>query len=202
MKTRLLNAGHTAIGYLGYLAGHRTTAELMADPVFSAFLTRLMAEEIAPLLPPVPGVDLDDHQVTLLDRLRNPRMPDQLARLGRRGSTKIPNYLLPSLREAIEQERPYRLLCLAVAGWLRFLRGEDYAGDKVPVEGPRTDLVPVAQQAGTDPTPLLSETSIFDHVGRDPRFAEPVRQALEALDREGPREVIERYLAADRPDGP
>jgi mannitol 2-dehydrogenase len=200
VKTRLLNAGHTAIGYLGYLAGLRTTDEVMADPVFRSFLTRLMAEEIAPLLPSPPGVDLAEYQATLLERLSNPRMADELARLGRRGSTKIPNYLLPSVRDAIEQGRPYRLLCVAVAGWLRFMRGSDYAGDEVPVQGPRTDLVAVAQEAGPDAGPLLGEQSIFDHVGRDPRFVEPVQQALEALEREGPREVLERYLATPPQD--
>ncbi len=197
VKTRLLNAGHSAIAYLGYLAGLRTTDEVMADPVFRAFLTRLMAEEIAPHLPEVPGVDLADYQATLLDRLANPRMADQLARLSRRGASKIPNYLLPSVRAALEAGTPHRLLCVAVAGWLRFLRGHDYAGEEVPIQGPRPDLVPLAQEAGGDATPLLSEQSVFDHVGQDPRFADCVQAALSALDRQGPREVIEEFLAAD-----
>jgi mannitol 2-dehydrogenase len=196
VKTRLLNAGHSAIAYLGYLAGHRTTAEVMADPVFRTFLARLMAEEIAPSLPEIPGVDLAGYQATLLDRLANPRMADQLARLSRRGSSKIPNYVLPSVRAAIEEGRPHRLLCLAVAGWLRFLRGADYAGEEVPIQGPRADLVPKAQEAGGDATPLLSERSIFDHIGQDPRFAECVQGALAALDRQGPREVVAEFLDA------
>ncbi|MGY1812641.1 mannitol dehydrogenase family protein [Blastococcus sp. SYSU D00820] len=196
VKTRLLNAGHSAIAYLGYLSGLRTTAEVMADPVFRTFLTRLMAEEIAPGLPPVPGVDLGDYQRTLLDRLANPRMPDQLARLGRRGSSKIPSYLLPSVRAALDEGRPHDLLCLAVAGWLRFLRGEDYAGDEVPIEGPRPDLVPVAQEAGADAAPLLHERAVFDSIGRDPRFAGCVQHALSALEEQGPREVIAARLAA------
>jgi fructuronate reductase/mannitol 2-dehydrogenase len=200
VKTRLLNAGHSAIAYLGYLAGYRTTDEVMADPVFRTFLTRLMAEEIAPHLPEVPGVDLAGYQATLLDRLANPRMADQLARLSRRGSTKIPNYLLPSVRAALEAGTPHRLLCVAVAGWLRFLRGHDYAGEEVPIQGPRPDLVPLAQEAGGDATPLLSEQSVFDHVGQDPRFADCVQAALSALDRQGPREVIEEFLGT-RGDG-
>ncbi len=195
VKTRLLNAGHTAIAYLGYLAGYRTTDEVMGDAVFREFLTRLMAEEIAPSLPEVPGIDLAEYQATLLDRLSNPRMADQLARLSRRGSSKIPNYILPSARAAIDDHRPHQLLCLAVAGWLRFLRGSDYAGAEVPIQGPRPDLVPIAQEAGGDAGPLLSERSIFDHIGQDPRFAECVQRALAALDRQGPREVIEEYLA-------
>jgi mannitol 2-dehydrogenase len=155
-----------------------------------------MAEEIAPHLPEVPGVDLGEYQATLLERLANPRMADQLSRLSRRGSTKIPNYLLPSVRAAMEADRPHQLLCVAVAGWLRFLRGHDYAGDEVPIQGPRPDLVPIAQEAGSDATPLLSEESVFDHIGQDPRFAECVQWALSALDRQGPREVIEEFLAA------
>ncbi|PWW20890.1 fructuronate reductase/mannitol 2-dehydrogenase [Geodermatophilus normandii] len=198
VKTRLLNAGHSAIAYLGYLAGLRTTADVMTDPVFRTFLTRLMAEEIAPSLPEVPGVDLADYQATLLDRLANPRMADQLSRLSRRGSSKIPSYLLPSVRAAVEAGRPHRLLCLAVAGWLRFLRGHDYAGEEVPIQGPRPDLVPLAQEAGGDAGPLLSERSVFDHIGRDPRFADCVQGALSALDRQGPREVIELFLADGR----
>jgi fructuronate reductase/mannitol 2-dehydrogenase len=199
VKTRLLNAGHSAIAYLGYLAGHRTTSDVLADQVFRTFLERLMAEEIAPSLPEVPGVDLAEYQATLLDRLANPRMADQLARLSRRGSTKIPNYLLPSVRAAMDEGRPHQLLCLAVAGWLRFLRGHDYAGEEVPIQGPRPDLVPIAQEAGGDAAPLLSERSVFDHIGQDPRFAECVQRALSALDRQGPREVIEEFLAAGGP---
>jgi fructuronate reductase/mannitol 2-dehydrogenase len=195
IKTRLLNAGHSAIAYLGYLAGYRTTDEVMADPVFRTFLTRLMAEEIGPLLPDVPDLDLAEYQATLLDRLANPRMADQLARLSRRGSTKIPNYILPSVRAATEQGRPHELLCLAVAGWLRFLRGADYAGEEVPIQGPRPDLVPIAQEAGADAMPLLSDESVFGRIGQDRRFSDCVQHALSALDDEGPREVIEKFLA-------
>jgi fructuronate reductase/mannitol 2-dehydrogenase len=155
-----------------------------------------MAEEIAPHLPEVPGVDLAEYQATLLDRLANPRMADQLARLSRRGSTKIPNYLLPSVRAALAAGTPHRLLCVAVAGWLRFLRGSDYAGDEVPIQGPRPDLVPIAQEAGSDATPLLSERAVFDSVGQDPRFADCVQAALSALDRQGPREVLEEFLGS------
>ena len=166
----------------------------MADPVFRTFLARMMAEEIGPLLPAVPGIDLAEYQETLLGRLANPRMADQLARLARRGSSKIPTYVLPSISAAMEQGHPHRLLCLAVAGWLRYLRGADYAGESIHVEGPRPDLVPLAQEAGEDAAPLLSDRSIFGDMGEDPRFAGAVQEALEALCRQGPREVIEQYL--------
>ena len=38
ITARLLNAGHQAVGYLGYLAGYRYTDEVCADPLFAAIM--------------------------------------------------------------------------------------------------------------------------------------------------------------------
>jgi fructuronate reductase/mannitol 2-dehydrogenase len=116
--------------------------------------------------------------------------------LCRRGSTKIPNYLLPSIRAARDEGRPHDLLTLAVAGWIRFLRGYDYAGESVPVEGPRMHLVQVAEDAGADPRPLLADHEVFGDLGAEPSFVAAVEEQLQALEEQGPREVIEQCLAA------
>jgi fructuronate reductase/mannitol 2-dehydrogenase len=195
MKTRLLNGSHTALGYLGYLSGYRTIDEVMADDVFVQYLTRMMAEEIVPHLPDVPGIDLEEYQRTALTRLSNPRMGDQLVRLGRRGSTKVPNYVLPSIAAALEAGTPHRLLCLAVAGWMRYLRGTDYAGHDIDVVDPLGDrLVPLAREGRQEPELLLSERSVFGDLADDERFAAGVEVALRALEEQGPREVIAFHL--------
>ena len=106
MKTRLLNAGHSALGHLGSLAGHVRMDEVMADPDLGQYVTRLMAEEIAPLLPVPDGIDLDAYQRTLLQRFADPAIGDRLERLCRRGSSKVPLYLLPSLRAALDGGHP------------------------------------------------------------------------------------------------
>ena len=41
MKLRMLNGTHSSLAYLGYLAGHETIAETVADPVFAAFCRHL-----------------------------------------------------------------------------------------------------------------------------------------------------------------
>lgn len=195
MKTRMLNASHCALAYLGILAGFSTIDEVLADDTFRAYLEHLMDDEIAPLLPPVPGVDLEDYRRSLVRRFSNPKMGDQLGRLGRRGSTKMPDYVFPSVSAAIEAGRPHQLLLLAVAGWMRFLRGYDYAGNDVPVSGPLSErLVELAREGLTEPEALLTERSVFGGLGDDAGFVAGVEVALRALEEQGPREVIALYL--------
>lgn len=47
------------------------------------------------------------------------------------------SYLLPSLVEARTQGRPHALLTMALAAWLRYLRGYDFDGRPLSVEDPR-----------------------------------------------------------------
>jgi fructuronate reductase/mannitol 2-dehydrogenase len=193
-KKRLLNASHCALGYLGVLAGHRTTAEVMADPVFAAFIGGLV-DEVTPLLPRVEGIDLDAYKGSLLERLANPAIADDLSRLCRRGSTKMPSYLLPSVRESLQAGLPHPLMTLAVAGWFRYLVGEDYAGNPIQIEGPRTEeFVRLARQDGPDPRPLLDVRDVFDSLVEFPSFVRDLEAATHAL-QAGPREAIEAYLS-------
>jgi fructuronate reductase/mannitol 2-dehydrogenase len=199
MKTRLLNAGHSALGYLGFLAdGCETTTEAMANPVIADYLAALMRQEIAGLLPEVPGIDLEAYQRTVLERFANPRINDQLSRLCGRGSTKMPAYLLPSLIEARRLGRPTALLTLAVAGWCRYLRGVDRNGALIDIQDPRRDVLqPLAAQAGPDPRPLLQHTTIFGELGDDPEFVRMLEEAIRDLDEYGPAAAIADHLATE-----
>jgi fructuronate reductase/mannitol 2-dehydrogenase len=197
MKTRLLNGSHSALGYLGHLAGLERIDEVMHDEVLREYVTRLMAEEIGPLLPRPAGIDLAAYQQSLLERFANPAIGDRLERLCRRGSSKVPDHLLPSLRAALEQDRPFELLALAVAGWFRYLRGVDLAGQPIEVEDEHAErLTQLARAAGSDPWPLLAERSLFGDLADDPRLVEALASALQRLDRDGVRATLATALHA------
>jgi mannitol-1-phosphate/altronate dehydrogenase len=195
MKTRLLNASHCALGYLGSLAGHTSIDRLMAEPLFAEYVQRMMDDEVTPLLPPPDGIDLDEYKRILLQRFANPAISDQLYRLCRRGSTKMPHHLLPSLREALAQGRPHRLLTLAVAAWFRYLQGVDVRGRQYAIDDPRAGLLQaLARDGGTDPRPLLGERSIFGDLGDCPAFVAELHAALEQLERDGVRATLTAAL--------
>jgi mannitol 2-dehydrogenase len=197
MKTRLLNAGHSALGHLGSLAGYTRMDDLMADPVFAGYAERLMDDEVTPLLPRPDGVDLADYKRTLLQRFANPAIADRLARLCRRGSAKLPQHLLPSLRQSLTEGRPAPLLTLAVAGFCRYLRGTDDDGRPLPLEDPRAaELQALALAGGGDPRPLLGVRAVFGDLGDDPSFVAELTGALERLDRLGARAAVAAALDA------
>ena len=195
MKLSLLNGSHFAMAYLGFLAGFTTVPILMADPDFRLFIQRLMDEEVTPLLPPVPGIDLTDYKATLLHRFDNPAIKDQITRLCLNGSSKFPQYLRRSLSEAIKMDRPCRLLTLALAGWMRYLTGEDEQGRAYTVDDPRSaELTARAKSGRQDPRPLLELTDIFGDLGQSEAFVRQLSDDLWRLYEGGARAALTAAL--------
>jgi fructuronate reductase/mannitol 2-dehydrogenase len=186
MKTRLLNASHSALGYLGSLAGHECTDELMRDPVFAAYTRQLMEDEISPLLPAV-TTNLPTYCATVRKRLANRAIADRLRRLCRNGSAKVPAHLLSSIAEAREAGRPHELLTLAVAGWCQYLR-EIAPAELDDPQGAR--LQALARASAKDPRPLLADAATFGALGRCARFGAAVQRDMRDLAARGATAVV------------
>ena len=197
VKTRLLNGTHIALACLATLAGYQRTDEAMADDVIFDYVEQLMRDEIQPLLPAVPGMNTPDYRNTLLARLSNPQMSDQLSRLARRGTSKISQFVLPSLQEAIAQGRPHTLLMLAVAGWARYMRGHDLKGRKFRIEDSQAiPVVRLATMASNNPDPLLGH-EMFAEVRAVPGFAERLGDMIADIDEHGVIPTLRRALRDD-----
>lgn len=198
MKIRLLNASHVLIGYLGALAGYRYVHEVIADAVFRQAVTALM-EEVTSVLQPVPGIDLSYYKSTLIQRFANPKIQDQLPRLCLNGSAKLPKFILGSLRDQLERGGEIDYLCLAIAAWCRYLKGQDEQGNTILIEDPLADLL--QQQSflgGLDPSPLLSISEIFgEDLSQSARFVNTVTRELAELDEMGARVMLLK-LAHDK----
>jgi len=195
MKTRLLNASHCAIGALGSLVGLKRADEVMRDPILRPYVERLMAVEVAPLLPPVPGIDLRQYTRTLVERLSNPQIGDSLERLCRSGSTKVAAHVLPSIAAARAEGRGHQLLTLAVAGWLRCQRGADDQGRRLALDDPAAEAMQHAALAGgSDPRPLLAAWDQLGDLSADADFVSALGDALVAFDGNGVRATLAGHL--------
>ncbi len=196
MKIRLLNASHSAMGYLGYLAGFEYIYEIMADSQFRRFIRNFMDQEVTPLLAAVPGIDLDAYKQTLVERCANPTIKDKAARICMDGSAKMPKFILPSIREQLQRGGPTKRLSLVVASWCRYAAGTDEGGKPIVIEDPMAEtLSRQAKQGGKDPRPFLDSSEIFgDDLPNAPGFVEEVGEALRSLYDEGVRATLSKYL--------
>ena len=190
MKLRMLNGTHSSLAYLGYLAGHQTIADTMADPVMAQFVDRLWRSEIIPALTPPPGTDLVAYADALAARYANPAIRHRTWQIAMDGSQKLPQRILGTIAEGRAAGRPVPGLTLAVAAWMRYASGRDEAGGTIEVKDP---LAPqMAALWRDDPAAtvdgFLALSQVFPAVLRDDAgFRADLTDALTRLMRDGAR---------------
>lgn len=179
MKLRLLNGSHLAVSGLGRLIGYDTIDQSMADPLIARMMTALMDRETGPTLPEIPGIDLAAYKSKLVERFANPAIKDTVERV----NTDAPlNVLLDPIRDRLAANAPLDILALALAAWLRRIRGEDEQGRPIDIKHPlAAELRARAIQGGPDPRPLLSLEPLFGPAGADPALVHPVARCLASL---------------------
>ena len=195
MKLRLLNASHQALCYFAYLTGYRLVHDAAGDPLFAEFLRRYMDSEASPTLKPVPGIDLDDYKRTLLERFANPGVRDTIARLCYGSSDRIPQWLLPVIRENLRTGAPIRMSAAVVASWARYAEGVDEDGEQIDVQDQLAEtLVPLARQQRDNPTAFIENRSVFGDLVDDERFVASYTDTLAALHRDGARATLQALV--------
>jgi fructuronate reductase len=194
MKLRLLNASHSGLAYLGYLAGAETVADAMADPALAAFAARLM-DDAAPTLTLPAGTDVDGYSRALLERFRNKSLRHRTWQIAMDGSQKLPQRILGTIADRLALGLPIDAHAMVVAGWMRYVAGIDEAGQEIDVRDPiaaslaalATAAGPVAERLAPA---LLGVVSVFGPLGADPRLRTAVATALARLYAEGARRAV------------
>ena len=190
MKLRLLNGAHSALAYLGYLAGHETIAETMADAALAGFVRRLWQDEILPVVPPPPGADLGAYVAALDARFRNPAIRHRTWQIAMDGSQKLPQRLLGTVRERLARSLPLPCLALVIAAWIRYVGGTDEKGAAIDVRDPLADRLRAVQAAAPDAAgrvrAVLGLSEIFGaDLPGDDRFISAVTDAYTMLMQQG-----------------
>jgi mannitol 2-dehydrogenase len=199
MKLRLLNGGHTTIGYVGDLLGYPYIAEAVADPLLRDLLTHFM-EAVRPTLSPVPRINLDDYTRSIVRRFSNSAIRDQVARICSDGSAKIAKFILPSLNDLLANGRDAPILAFVIASWLHYLRGFDENGRSMTISDSRLVEFKPFRDSGCANARLALETrAVFgDLATAHPAFVEVVQAKLDELRSHGVRAAISGVLAASR----
>jgi fructuronate reductase len=183
-KLRLLNGSHSAIAYLGGLAGLTFVHEVVAAPAARRLVERLWDESASTLNPP-PGLDVAAYRRALMARFDNPSLNHRTRQIAMDGSQKLPQRLLAPLAVRLQRGQPFEALALAVAAWMRWQGGKDDAGEGFTVDDPLATVTRKAWGSASDASgrvaALMAIEAIFP---QELAAAAPVRTALTAaLDR-------------------
>lgn len=150
MKLRLLNGAHSAIAYLGLLAGHDTVAKSFGDPAIRRFVDALWSEA-ATTLPAGVGLDPKSYVAALTARFDNTALQHRTAQIANDGSQKLPQRIVGSALDRRAAGAGADHLMLTVAAWIRAaeLRGTTLPAGHFtdPLDAPLAKIAEAAEPA-------------------------------------------------------
>ena len=204
MKLRLLNGSHSALAYLGFLAGYDFIWQASADPSLGTFIEHLMSEEVMPTLSAPAGVDLVKYGAEIRERFRNPALPHRTRQIAMDGSQKLPQRLLATARERLAGGGSIVHLALAIAGWIRYASGTDEEGKPIAVADPMAEkFAAIAESARGNAAQIadgfLDLAEVFgDDLSGNVTFRRAVSRDVGSLFRDGVRRTLAVHLAHHR----
>ncbi|NRG16267.1 mannitol dehydrogenase family protein [Rhizobiales bacterium] len=195
MKIRILNGGHAVIAYPAGLMGIHFVHEAMENPLVRGFLEKVEREEIIPVVPPVPDTDLDEYYKLIETRFANPKIGDTVHRLCFDGSNRQPQFIIPGIKDRLENGGGISGLALESALWCRYCFGVTDSGAEIAPNDPNWDrLSKKAREAKADPANWLAMDDIYGDVGRSEVFKNAFAGWLSALWANGTESVLKAYL--------
>ena len=129
MKLRLLNAGHSFLGFIGKDAGYQFIHEAVADASIRNSLLEFYNYEAIPNIPDFPASKLIDYVQTLLSRFGNPCIKDHIDRIISGSSAKIPKFLIPTINDQIQKGKSARKSILVLAAWYIYIEKANSPSD-------------------------------------------------------------------------
>ena len=155
---------HSALAYLGIVAGYEVVAEAIRDEGIERFIDDLWREEITESLVAPPNTNLNEYARQLKSRYRNLEIRHLLEQIAMDGSQKLPQRILAPLFENLSAGKPYKRLLMVVAAWFRYIeRRSKYAqpGLHDPLQ---EELIRAARHASDDGAlaeSLLQTATVF-----------------------------------------
>ena len=201
MKLRCLNGTHSALAYLGYLAGFNTIAECASDDSMVNYIKYLWEEEIVPTLVTPEGENLSDYCSKLLERYQNSAIEHKTWQIAMDGSQKLPQRILETVSDLLKHQKNFQGLALAIAGWIKYVTGIDLKGETIDVRDPlANDFANIAKKSKISEEyvdTILDLSKVFPANLRDnSAFRIEIQKSYELLERYGSLSSIKKLLSA------
>lgn len=193
-KLRLLNGAHSAVAYLGGLAGLTYVHEVATTTGGRAFVERLWDEQVETLTPDA-GIDVAAYRAELMRRFANPALSHRLSQIAMDGSQKLPPRLFGPMLTRLERGLPVEAQAMTVAAWIGWIGGRDDSGVALPLDDPRADRLRRALDGARSPRSRVEAVAALDDIvpaalAAAPGFIDAVTSQLDQLTSTGARAAL------------
>ena len=185
-KIRILNGGHTALAYLGALAGYKTFDEAMRDPALRRHFDNFEKLEVLPGL----TLELPFNKSTYLEkitaRFENRAIADQLERICMDGFSKMQIYIRPTLKSCLDQDINPIHSFDCMASWYVYAKRSKQGEMPIPYHEPYWEQLSPLLDNG-DETAFASNTQLWGKLPKDyPIFVPELIAAIQRTEKSWP----------------
>lgn len=196
MKLRLLNAGHQVLANAGEVLSVGTISGCMTHPLIGPYFHKVLTDEIAPIVRPVPDMTPAGYVDLIEERFSNAAIVDTTRRVAFDGSSRHTGFLLPAITQALADGRPVDGLALVEAFWARMCAGTREDGSAIAPNDPVwDDLVAAAEAARARPDAWLEQRQLYGDLAGQPAFRDPFIHWLSLIWADGAEAALSAYLS-------
>ena len=181
-KIRILNGSHLALAFLAALRGYTTFDTALRDPVLDDFFDRITLQEILPSLDPTSPVDHSVYRKKVKRRFLNIYIADRIARIGMDGASKLPQFLLPTIRASFQKHVIPHLTLTSVASWYVFMRQFDACKNNIEYVDPKFPELRYLLAPGREGEFAHHADLWGDTADRYPDFSPVLQQSIKDLE--------------------
>ncbi len=181
-KIRLLNATHSCIAWAGTLLGLRYIHEGTLHPAIRQMAFDYVTDDVIPVLSPPAApspIDLPAYRDVVLDRFGNAGVADTNQRVAMDGFSKIPGFIVPTIRERLARGESIASVAMLPALFLAYL--QRWHQGRIPYIYQDQAMDPAATHAicaAPDPVAaFVADPSLWGPLANDGRLLAALRAA-------------------------
>lgn len=194
VKLRFLNASHSILACLGYLAGDQFIHEAIARSPFSDFSYQTLIQDVLPATHIPNGIDAHKYVDDVFMRFENAYLPYACLQVGTDSSQKIQQRWFPSIDDALNKNQSGKFLSFAVAVWLVFIRKAMLANDlRDPLLDKFLDFKSIDQFQDVDNFLRLAGAEQFEFF-HDESFMEQIKQDHHLVVNADIEQVVKQFI--------
>jgi D-arabinitol 4-dehydrogenase len=181
-KIRILNGTHGCIAWAGTLAGTRYIHEGLRDERIRRLAHDYVTNDVIPCLQPSP-VDLARYRDVVLERFGNAALRDTNQRVAMDAFSKIPGFIVPTIRERLARGEPIASVAVLPALFLAFLQRWHRNALPAPYEDQAMDpAVAHAICASADPVAAFClDRTLWAELAGDERLTAALHTATDRI---------------------